>query len=118
MEEKSRSIRERPFEIELAATETTRKKLVKRSWDESKMMWQIAAPAMLTAVTQFSIGFVTSVYVGHLGEDELAAVSIVQNVIEGFVYGVMVSDRLSTGFKLVIFGNNFSLVIRIIWNLF
>ncbi|KAF2305882.1 hypothetical protein GH714_008574 [Hevea brasiliensis] len=63
--------------------------MVKKSWVESKKMWEIAAPAMLTAVAQFSIGFVSSAFVGHLGEVELAAVSIVQNVIEGFVYGVM-----------------------------
>ncbi|CAH9116103.1 unnamed protein product [Cuscuta epithymum] len=58
-------------------------------WDEWKKMWEIAAPAILTAVAQFSFGFVTVAFVGHLGALELAAVSIVQSVIEGFVYGVM-----------------------------
>ncbi|CAN1348988.1 Protein DETOXIFICATION 33 [Linum perenne] len=58
-------------------------------WVESKNMWEIAAPAMITAVTQFSLSFVTAAFVGHLGALELAAVSIVQNVLEGFVYGVM-----------------------------
>ncbi|GFQ03819.1 cytochrome c biogenesis protein ccs1 chloroplastic [Phtheirospermum japonicum] len=46
-------------------------------------------PAILTTVAQFSIGFVTIAFVGHLGEVELAAVSVVQNVLEGFVYGIM-----------------------------
>ncbi|KAL0365478.1 UNVERIFIED_CONTAM: protein DETOXIFICATION 29 [Sesamum angustifolium] len=46
-------------------------------------------PAILTAVAQFSIGFVTIAFVGHLGEVELAAVSVVQNVLEGFVFGIM-----------------------------
>ncbi|KAJ8621056.1 hypothetical protein MRB53_029585 [Persea americana] len=64
-------------------------KLVDRSWDESKKMWVIAGPAILTSVFQFSIGFVTVVFVGHLGNVELAAVSIAQNVIEGFAYGIM-----------------------------
>ncbi|OVA18639.1 Multi antimicrobial extrusion protein [Macleaya cordata] len=63
--------------------------LVDKSWDESKKMWGIAGPAILTAVSQFSIGFVTVAFIGHLGDLELAAVSVVQNVIEGFVYGVM-----------------------------
>lgn len=64
---------------------------VTESWitRESKDTWEIAGPAILTSIAQFSIGFITSAYVGHLGEVELAAVSIVQNVIEGFVYGVM-----------------------------
>ncbi|KAL2548417.1 protein DETOXIFICATION 33 [Forsythia ovata] len=62
------------------------KNLQEKTWEESKKMWEIAAPAILTAVAQFSIGFVTVAFVGHLGEVELAAVSIVQNVLEGFVY--------------------------------
>nr|GMC81087.1 protein DETOXIFICATION 33-like [Ipomoea batatas] len=64
-------------------------KLGKRSWVESKKMWEIAAPCIFTGVAQFSIGLVTVAFVGHLGSVELAAVSVVQNVIEGFVYGVM-----------------------------
>lgn len=66
-----------------------RQKIGERSWNESKKMWEIAGPAILTAVAQFSIGFVTVAFVGHLGGLELAAVSVVQNVIEGFVYGIM-----------------------------
>ncbi|KAL5855763.1 hypothetical protein ACOSQ4_005565 [Xanthoceras sorbifolium] len=65
------------------------KKLRERSWNESKKMWEIAAPAILASVSEFSIGFVTSAFVGHLGDLELAAVSVVQNLIEGFVYGLM-----------------------------
>lgn len=60
-----------------------------RTWDESKKLWKIAAPAILTSVAQFSIAFVTVAFVGHLGEVELAAVSVVQNVLEGFVFGIM-----------------------------
>ncbi|KAK6131903.1 hypothetical protein DH2020_034340 [Rehmannia glutinosa] len=51
-----------------------------KTWDESKKMWEIAGPAILTTVAQFSIGFVTIAFVGHLGEVELAAVSVVQNL--------------------------------------
>ncbi|OAY25483.1 hypothetical protein MANES_17G098800v8 [Manihot esculenta] len=91
MEEKDDSVQEKSLGIEMQVINGVmgKKKMVKKSWDESKKIWEIAAPAMLTAVAQFSIGFVTSAFVGHLGEVELAAVSIVQNVIEGFVYGVM-----------------------------
>ncbi|KAI4367655.1 hypothetical protein MLD38_023366 [Melastoma candidum] len=56
---------------------------------ESKKTWEIAAPAVLTAVFQYSISLVTSAFVGHLGDLELAAVSVSENVLEGFVYGVM-----------------------------
>ncbi|RAL49363.1 hypothetical protein DM860_012796 [Cuscuta australis] len=57
--------------------------------EESKAVWHIAGPAIITAVSQFSFGFVTSAFVGQIGHVELAAVSEVQNVIEGFVYGIM-----------------------------
>lgn len=64
-------------------------KMVGKSWQESKLLWHIAFPAILTAVFQFSIGFVTIGFVGHIGEVELAAVTVVENVIEGFAYGVL-----------------------------
>ncbi|XP_009793955.1 protein DETOXIFICATION 33-like isoform X1 [Nicotiana sylvestris] len=81
-----------PFEMERkfqADDYDDAKKTGEKSWVESRKMWKIAAPAVLTAVAQFSIGFVTVAFIGHLGSTELAAVSIVQNVIEGFVYGIM-----------------------------
>lgn len=61
----------------------------KRGWEESKRTWHIAGPAILTGIFQFSIGFATVAFVGHLGEVELAAVSIAQAVVEGFAYGFM-----------------------------
>ncbi|KAM3371366.1 hypothetical protein ACQJBY_018654 [Aegilops geniculata] len=61
-----------------------------KSWQESKVLWHIALPAILTTVFQFSIGFVTIGFVGHIGEVELGAVTVAINVIEGFAYGVMV----------------------------
>ncbi|KAL2254715.1 protein DETOXIFICATION 33 isoform X1 [Sesamum indicum] len=77
------------FEIETQHGHDNGKSIGAKTWDESKKMWEIAAPAILTAVAQFSIGFVTIAFVGHLGEVELAAVSVVQNVLEGFVFGIM-----------------------------
>ena len=67
------------------------KAVVSKSWQESKLLWHIAFPAILTAVFQFSIGFVTTAFVGHLGEVELAAVTVVENIIELFAFGVLVS---------------------------
>ncbi|KAE8783741.1 Protein TRANSPARENT TESTA 12 [Hordeum vulgare] len=63
--------------------------MVGKSWQESRLLWHIAFPAILTAVFQFSIGFVTVGFVGHIGEVELAAVTVVENVIEGFAYRVL-----------------------------
>ncbi|KAM0929092.1 hypothetical protein ACQ4PT_001847 [Festuca glaucescens] len=65
-------------------------KMAGKSWQESKLMWHIAFPVILTIVCNFSIGFVTSGFAGHVGEVELAAVTVSKNVIEGFSYGVLV----------------------------
>ncbi|KAI4318366.1 hypothetical protein MLD38_032081 [Melastoma candidum] len=62
---------------------------LKKFVDESKKTWEIAAPAILTAVFQFSIAFISSAFAGHIGDLELAAVAVSENVLEGFVYGVM-----------------------------
>ncbi|KAL0334773.1 UNVERIFIED_CONTAM: protein DETOXIFICATION 33 [Sesamum radiatum] len=77
------------FQIEMQHGHGNGKSIGAKTLDESKKMWEIAAPAILTTVAQFSIGFVTVAFVGHLGEVELAAVSVVQNVLEGFVFGIM-----------------------------
>ncbi|XP_068654315.1 protein DETOXIFICATION 33-like [Aristolochia californica] len=66
-----------------------KRRLDHKTWKESKKLWHIAAPAILTSVLQFTIGFVTVAFVGHLGTVELAAVSVVQNVINAFAFGVM-----------------------------
>ncbi|KAL0384128.1 UNVERIFIED_CONTAM: protein DETOXIFICATION 26 [Sesamum radiatum] len=80
------------FEIEMQHGHVNGKSIRAKTWDESKKMWKIAAPA----VAQFSIQFVTITFVGHLGEVELVAVSVVQNVLEGFVFGIMVSSVCNT----------------------
>ncbi|THU48108.1 hypothetical protein C4D60_Mb09t22740 [Musa balbisiana] len=64
-------------------------RLLSKSWEESKKTWHIAGPAILGSVFQFSISFVTAAFAGHLGAVALAAVSVAQNVIEGFAYGIL-----------------------------
>ncbi|KAK6136800.1 hypothetical protein DH2020_029470 [Rehmannia glutinosa] len=68
-----------------------------KTWDESKKMWEIAGPAILTTVAQFSIGFVTIAFVGHLGEVELAAVSVVQNLGMGSALETLCGQAVGAG---------------------
>lgn len=67
------------------------KRLAIRFWQESRLLWRLAFPALLTEVFQFSLGFVTTGFVGHLGEVELAAVTVVENILDSSAYGVLVS---------------------------
>ncbi|KAF8766223.1 hypothetical protein HU200_007730 [Digitaria exilis] len=56
---------------------------------ESKNLWRVAGPVILASVFQFLIAFVTAAFVGHIGKVELAAVSIVNGVIEGLAFGLL-----------------------------
>ncbi|KAK9112321.1 hypothetical protein Scep_019840 [Stephania cephalantha] len=58
-------------------------------WTETKLIWYIAGPTILTTVLQFALGFITQSLVGHLGTLELAAVGIQTLVIGGIGFGVM-----------------------------
>jgi len=65
----------------------------KEIWLETKKLWRIVGPAIFTRVTTNLIFVITQAFAGHLGELELAAISIVNNVIIGFNYSLFVYIR-------------------------
>ncbi|CAH2073249.1 unnamed protein product [Thlaspi arvense] len=71
-------------EAEKEVGETKRK-----IWMETKKLWRIVGPAIFTRVSTYSILVITQAFAGHLGELELAAISIVNNVIIGFDFGLL-----------------------------
>ncbi|KAL4559278.1 hypothetical protein LXL04_031415 [Taraxacum kok-saghyz] len=56
---------------------------------ESKKLWYLAGPAILTTVCQYSLGAITQTFAGHIGTLELAAFSIEHLVISSFSLGIM-----------------------------
>ena len=72
-------------------TEEDGRGLKKRVWVETKKLWQIVGPAMFSRLTSYSMLVITQAFAGHLGDLELAAISIVNNVIIGFNLGLLVS---------------------------
>ncbi|KAK9117281.1 hypothetical protein Sjap_016228 [Stephania japonica] len=56
---------------------------------ECKKLWLLAGPAIFTSLCQYSLGAITQTFAGHLGDLELAALSIENSVIAGFSFGVM-----------------------------
>ena len=64
--------------------------LVKEFGYESKRLWKLAGPAILTSVSQFSMGVITRMFTGLVGELELATVSVQISVIAGLAFGIMV----------------------------
>ncbi|XP_010525623.1 PREDICTED: protein DETOXIFICATION 33 [Tarenaya hassleriana] len=57
--------------------------------EESRRLWKLAGPAIFTAICQYSLGALTQTFAGHVGELELAAVSVENSVIAGLAFGVM-----------------------------
>lgn len=64
--------------------------LKEKFWIESKKLWQIAGPAMFSRLANYSMLVITQAFAGHLGDIDLAAISIATNVILGFDFGLMV----------------------------
>ncbi|XP_010530370.1 PREDICTED: protein DETOXIFICATION 33-like [Tarenaya hassleriana] len=57
--------------------------------EESRRLWKLAGPAIFTAICQYSLGALTQTFAGHIGELELAAVSVENSVVAGLAFGVM-----------------------------
>ncbi|KAL0911927.1 hypothetical protein M5K25_017865 [Dendrobium thyrsiflorum] len=65
-------------------------KLRKRVWIESKKLWRVVGPAIFSRVATYSMIVITQAFAGHLGDLELASMSIANNVIVGFSFGLLV----------------------------
>ncbi|XP_059307427.1 protein DETOXIFICATION 27-like isoform X2 [Lycium ferocissimum] len=56
---------------------------------ESKKLWHIVGPAIFSRIASYSMFVITQAFAGHLGDLELAAMSIASNVVLGFDFGLM-----------------------------
>ncbi|PKI45592.1 hypothetical protein CRG98_033908 [Punica granatum] len=63
--------------------------LGRRVWRESKKLWYILGPSIFGRVAGYTMSVVTQAFAGHLGEVELAAMSITISVIIGFNFGLL-----------------------------
>ena len=64
--------------------------LRRRVWIESKKLWHIVGPAIFSRIAAYSMLVITQAFAGHLGDLELAAISIANNVVVGFDLGLLV----------------------------
>ncbi|KAL2324559.1 hypothetical protein Fmac_023617 [Flemingia macrophylla] len=65
-------------------------------WIETKKIWEIALPIVFNIWCQFGVNSVTNIFVGHLGELELSAVSLINSVIGTFAFGFMLGMGSAT----------------------
>ncbi|KAE8721399.1 MATE efflux family protein [Hibiscus syriacus] len=67
-----------------------------RVWIESKTIWRIAFPSILSRVTSFGMVVVTQSFLGHIGDVELASYAIIQTIIVRFMYGILIGMSSAT----------------------
>ncbi|KAH0709965.1 hypothetical protein KY284_011392 [Solanum tuberosum] len=56
---------------------------------ESRLLWLLSGAVIIVLIFNYMLGFVTLMFVGHLGSLELAGASIASVGIQGLAYGVM-----------------------------
>ncbi|XP_055801769.1 protein DETOXIFICATION 41 [Solanum dulcamara] len=56
---------------------------------ESRLLWLLSGAVIIVLIFNYMLGFVTLMFVGHLGSLQLAGASIASVGIQGLAYGVM-----------------------------
>ncbi|RZC93432.1 hypothetical protein C5167_026043 [Papaver somniferum] len=65
--------------------------LTSRIWVESKKLWYIAGPVIISRVASYSTFVITQAFAGHFGNLELAAIFLSLTVIVGFSFGLLLA---------------------------
>uniref|UniRef100_M0ZPW5 Ripening regulated protein DDTFR18 n=1 Tax=Solanum tuberosum TaxID=4113 RepID=M0ZPW5_SOLTU len=65
------------------------KDLKTRVWIETKKLWHIVGPAIFSRIGTYTMNIITQGFAGHLGEVELAAITISNTVIVGLSFGLI-----------------------------
>ncbi|XP_054825375.1 protein DETOXIFICATION 27-like [Prosopis cineraria] len=63
--------------------------LTSQTLHESKKLWKIVGPTIVFRMASYSMIVVSQAYAGHIGDLELAAISIGYNVIMGLDFGLL-----------------------------
>ncbi|KAG6778552.1 hypothetical protein POTOM_014889 [Populus tomentosa] len=64
-------------------------RILRATWLELEILSRLAAPAIVVYLLNFLISISTHVFCGHLGDLQLAAASLGNTGVQGFVYGIV-----------------------------
>ncbi|OIV96573.1 hypothetical protein TanjilG_28430 [Lupinus angustifolius] len=84
-----------PKEVDIIHTQNqeqqdqTRIEFGKKVWIETQKLWFIVGPSIFSRVAAFTMNVITQAFAGHLGDVELASISIANTVIVGFNFGLL-----------------------------
>ncbi|KAK9200778.1 hypothetical protein WN944_015977 [Citrus x changshan-huyou] len=77
------------IEVPVLEDDSADQTLARKVWVESKKLWHIVGPSIFSRLATYSMSVVTIAFAGHLGDLELAAISIANNVIVAFNFGLL-----------------------------
>ncbi|KAL1061111.1 hypothetical protein V6Z11_1Z043300 [Gossypium hirsutum] len=80
----------------IAEREEEKSDLKRRVWVETKKIWRIAFPIMLTRVTSYGMIVVTQSFLGHIGEVQLATFALIQSIFVRFINGILIGMSSAT----------------------
>ncbi|KAI6692128.1 hypothetical protein NL676_019838 [Syzygium grande] len=63
--------------------------LAQRVWVESKKLWHILGPSIFSRVVSYTMLVITQAFAGHLGDLDLAAIALTNNLIIGLDFGLL-----------------------------
>ncbi|XP_068663421.1 protein DETOXIFICATION 20-like [Aristolochia californica] len=72
-----------------SSSDERRMSLGRKIWVESRKLWRVGGPSVITRLTLFGMFVVTQSFMGHIGDGELAAYALVQTVIMRFSNGIL-----------------------------
>ncbi|XP_058106841.1 protein DETOXIFICATION 21-like [Magnolia sinica] len=81
----------------LSDTHRTEESLWWSVWIESKKLWIVAGPAIFTRLSMFGVFAIAQAFIGHIGNTEMAALSLVFHVLVRFSIGVLMG--MSSGLE-------------------
>ncbi|KAI3800854.1 hypothetical protein L1987_28953 [Smallanthus sonchifolius] len=67
-----------------------------RIWDESKKIWRVALPGIISRVCAFGTIVVTQSFIGHISDVDLAGYALVQTLSVRFVNGILLGMSSAT----------------------
>ncbi|KAK9051462.1 hypothetical protein SSX86_028089 [Deinandra increscens subsp. villosa] len=70
--------------------------LKRRIWIESKKIWRVALPSLISRVSAFGTIVVTQSFIGHVSEIDLAGYALVQTLSVRFINGILLGMSSAT----------------------
>ncbi|KAI7749936.1 hypothetical protein M8C21_024886 [Ambrosia artemisiifolia] len=84
------------METRLIQHEEEEGELTQRIWSESKKIWRVALPGVISRVSAFGTIVVTQSFIGHISDIDLAGYALVQTLSVRFINGILLGMSSAT----------------------